>query len=111
MAPVGSYRENPWGLYDMLGNAWEWTEDCSNESYRGAPDDGSPWTKGDCSKRVVRGGSWDGEPRIVRSANGNRNDTDNRNNNTGLRVASTHRARAVAFTDAAGAQGCVQGRP
>ena len=57
-APVGSFAANAFGLYDMVGNVWEWTEDCWNASYKGAPADGSPWTSGDCSRRVVRGGSW-----------------------------------------------------
>ncbi len=58
-APVGSYRPNDFGLYDMMGNVWEWTDDCWNESYRGAPSGGSAWTSGNCSRRVVRGGAWD----------------------------------------------------
>jgi hypothetical protein len=52
----------------MLGNLWEWGQDCWNESYSGAPTDGSAWTSGDCSRRVRRGGSWSGNPRNVRSA-------------------------------------------
>jgi formylglycine-generating enzyme required for sulfatase activity len=56
--PVGSFPANAFGLYDMVGDVWEWTEDCWNETYQGAPADGSPWTSGDCSGRVVRGGSW-----------------------------------------------------
>ena len=58
-APVGSFAPNQFGLYDMVGNVWEWTEDCYHDSYNGAPADGSAWTGGDCSRRVVRGGSWD----------------------------------------------------
>jgi formylglycine-generating enzyme required for sulfatase activity len=42
----------------MIGNVWEWTQDCWNDSYTGAPKDGLPWLKGDCGRRVVRGGSW-----------------------------------------------------
>lgn len=61
-APVGSYRANGFGLHDMLGNVGEWTEDCWNTNYRGAPADGSAWAAGDCSLRVVRGGSWDDAP-------------------------------------------------
>ena len=68
-APVGSYLPNPWGLHDMLGNAWEWTQDCWNVGYHGAPTDGSAWTVGDCSLRVPRGGSWNSHQRNVRSAN------------------------------------------
>lgn len=56
--PVGSYKPNPWGLYDVHGNVWEWTEDCWNPNYVGAPRDGGPWLKGDCRDRVMRSGSW-----------------------------------------------------
>lgn len=56
--PVGSYAANAWGLHDMHGNAWEWTQDCWTPHYKGAPADGSAWTAGDCNSRVVRGGSW-----------------------------------------------------
>jgi formylglycine-generating enzyme required for sulfatase activity len=66
---VGTYRANPWGLYDMHGNVWEWVEDCSNDSYEGAPEDGSAWTRGDCTRRVLRGGSWSNKIRDLRSAN------------------------------------------
>ncbi len=57
-APVGSFPVNPWGLHDMHGNVWEWVQDCWNGSYKGAPTDGSAWISGDCSRRVIRGGSW-----------------------------------------------------
>ena len=57
-APAGSYAANAFGLFDMLGNVWEWTEDCWNVNYARAPDDGSAWTRGHCSLRVLRGGSW-----------------------------------------------------
>jgi formylglycine-generating enzyme required for sulfatase activity len=67
-APVGSYRPNPWGLYDMLGNAWEWVEDCYHSDYVEAPLDGSAWLSSPCSQRVLRGGSWAGYPGAVRSA-------------------------------------------
>ena len=67
-APVGSFQPNAFGLYDMIGNAWEWTQDCWNDSYQGAPADGRPWESGDCGRRVVRGGSWDGFPVVARSA-------------------------------------------
>jgi formylglycine-generating enzyme required for sulfatase activity len=67
-APVGSYRANGFGLHDMHGNVWEWTEDCYNASYADAPSDGTAWTAGDCGRRVVRGGSWIFNPRYLRSA-------------------------------------------
>ena len=43
-APVGSFRVNVFGLFDMHGNVWDWVEDCWNDEYNGAPTDGSPWT-------------------------------------------------------------------
>ena len=67
-APVGSYEANGYKLHDVLGNVKEFTEDCWNDSYAGAPRDGSAWTSGDCSWRVVRGGSWDYSPRYLHSA-------------------------------------------
>jgi formylglycine-generating enzyme required for sulfatase activity len=67
--PVDSFQPNPWGLYQVHGNVWEWTEDCYHDSYNGAPADGAAWTTGDCSWRVVRGGSWFNLPRFLRAAN------------------------------------------
>ncbi len=55
---VGSYPSNDFGLYDVSGNVWEWVEDCYNRDYVGAPADGSAWGSGDCSNRMIRGGSW-----------------------------------------------------
>lgn len=66
-APVGSFKANAFGLYDMLGNSWEWTEDSYHDSYRGAPGDGSAW-EGNGVKRILRGGSWNNAPRNVRAA-------------------------------------------
>ena len=90
--PVGSYPANPWGLYEVHGNVWEWVEDQYHESYKGAPTDGSAWAKrlfwvG--GYRVLRGGSWDSNPRSLRSANRDRNDPSNRNGSYGFRVART----------------------
>jgi len=68
IAPVGSFGPNPFGLDDMLGNIWQWVEDCWNENYVGAPTDGSAWLAGDCKKRVMRGGSWSNMPVFIRSA-------------------------------------------
>ena len=65
---VGSYRANPFGVYDVIGNVWEWTEDCWNTSYHGAPQDGTAWSRGDCGKRVARGGGWLTQPAFVRAA-------------------------------------------
>lgn len=67
-APVGSFRANAFGLHDMLGNAAEWTADCWNGDYRGAPADSTAWVTGDCGLRAVRGGAWDDSPAGLRSA-------------------------------------------
>ena len=67
-APVGSSPANAWGLHDMHGNVSEWVQDCWNDSYEGAPTDGSAWESGDCSQRVVRGGNWLKSPWYMRSA-------------------------------------------
>ena len=88
-APVGSFRANGWGLHDMLGNAWEWTEDCWNGSYAGAPSDGSAWGHGNCAERVLRGGSWDLDPSTLRAAYRNRKSTGIRLHGNGFRVART----------------------
>ncbi len=69
LADVESFTANPFGLFGVMGNAWQWTADCWHDSYVGAPADGSAWmTGGDCSKHVIRGGSWDNLPIFVRSA-------------------------------------------
>jgi formylglycine-generating enzyme required for sulfatase activity len=58
-SPVCTYAPNKFGLYDMQGNAWQWTVDCSHPDYQGAPTDGSAWTTGgNCLFRMVRGGAW-----------------------------------------------------
>ena len=90
-APVGSYRANGFGLHDMLGNVWEWTEDCWHDSYAGQPPtDGRAWTSGgDCGLRVLRGGSWDSNPRDLRAANRGGNVDALRSNKLGFRVART----------------------
>lgn len=88
-APSGSFKPNPFGLYDMLGNAWQWTADCRNDSYTGAPSAGSVNAHGDCSIRVVRGGSWNYIPWFVRAAFRYRFDTGDRYCNVGFRVART----------------------
>ena len=85
-AEVGSFLPNAFGLYDTHGNVWEWVQDCWNESYSGSPSDGSAWTAGDCSRRVMRGGSWAANPQYLRSAVRHKRQPD-RTDNNGFRVA------------------------
>ncbi|MEJ2552679.1 MAG: formylglycine-generating enzyme family protein [Gammaproteobacteria bacterium] len=66
--PVGHGEPNPWGLYDMYGNVWEWVADCWHDNYQNAPQDGSVWSGGDCSRRIVRGGAWNSPALYARSA-------------------------------------------
>ncbi len=89
---VGTKSANRWGLHDMSGNVSEWVEDCWNGSYRGAPTRGEAWTSGDCSRRVVRGGSWYSwyfNPALVRSAIRYGDGTSIRYGYLGFRVART----------------------
>ena len=87
--PVGSFSPNAFGLYDVHGNVWEWVEDCWNESYRGAPADGSAWESGDCGLRVFRGGTYFSRPEHVRSAVRGPEPPGNRGYDVGFRVART----------------------
>jgi formylglycine-generating enzyme required for sulfatase activity len=89
-APVGSFSANKFGLYQMLGNVWEWTQDCYHENYNNAPADGSAWLAangGDCGSHVVRGGSWNFPTDSVHSAHRWRASTGARSNDLGFRVA------------------------
>lgn len=89
-SPVGSHKPNAFGLYDTLGNVWEWTEDCYHESYKEAPQDGSAWLDsagGDCGARVLRGGSWDDLVVWLRSANRTRDPSSSRFHFLGFRIA------------------------
>ena len=89
-SPVGSFGSNDWGLDDMIGNVWEWVEDCWHEDYSGAPTDGSAWTSGGgCSKRVLRGGAWNSFPRNLRSAVRHGGTADVTNYYIGFRIART----------------------
>ena len=93
--PVGTFGENPWALRDVHGNVWEWTEDCWNDNYMGAPVDGGAWETGDCEWRVARGGSWINKPRLLRSASRFRYTAGRRNDILGFRVARTLEEREV----------------
>jgi formylglycine-generating enzyme required for sulfatase activity len=86
---VGSFQANAFGLHDMHGNVWEWVEDCYKEIYAGAPSDGSAVTSGDCSSRVLRGGSWGNIPGYLRSAFRSRYHPGYRLNLNGFRLART----------------------
>ena len=88
-APVGSFLASPFELHDVHGNVQEWVEDCWNDSYHGAPRDGSAWTSGDCGRRVLRGGSWLDHPRYLRSAGRYGYTTGYRLVINGFRVART----------------------
>ena len=88
-SPVGSFAANAFGLYDVHGNVWEWVQDCWNGSYAGAPGDGRAWESGNCSLRVLRGGSWYFNPRDLRAANRDWVVTGVRINYAGFRVART----------------------
>ena len=87
---VNSFEPNPFGLYNVHGNVWEWVEDCWHENYNGAPTDGSAWTTG-CSQsgRVLRGGSWMYIPAYLRSAGRLRGTPDLRGDLIGFRLART----------------------
>jgi formylglycine-generating enzyme required for sulfatase activity len=87
--PVDSFTANPWGLFNVHGNVWEWTEDCWSDKNAGNPGDGTARSSGYCTRRVLRGGSWDLIPRLLRSASRSRNDPANRNISLGFRVART----------------------
>ena len=87
--PVGSYAANGFGVYDVHGNVEEWVADCWHDSYRGAPSDGSAWESGECSRRVVRGGSWNYDPENLRSAGRLRYGAGYRFDDIGFRLART----------------------
>ena len=91
-APVGSYGANGYGLYDVLGNVFEWTEDCWNESYEGAPSDGRAWESGECGGRLLRGGSWLSTPRYLRSASRGWYPSGDHSGLMGFRVTRTLRS-------------------
>jgi formylglycine-generating enzyme required for sulfatase activity len=82
-----NFEYNSFGLQNVHGNVWEWTEDCWNESNVGNPGNGRPRTTGDCTKRVLRGGSWHSEPQSLRSASRLGMDAGFRSNLIGFRVA------------------------
>jgi formylglycine-generating enzyme required for sulfatase activity/class 3 adenylate cyclase len=84
---VGSFKPNPFGLYDMGGGVDQWVEDCWHKNYQGAPADGSAWTEGDCVSHVIRSGSWKNDAQYVRPSNRDNYDTNVRYPTHGFRVA------------------------
>ncbi|MDH3980776.1 MAG: SUMF1/EgtB/PvdO family nonheme iron enzyme, partial [Gammaproteobacteria bacterium] len=85
-APVGQFAANDYGLHDMAGNVQEWTADCYNNNYTGAPVDGSAWLTPECTARVVRGGAYSSPKDSLRSAKRGQLDQDTRLDNVGFRV-------------------------
>ena len=83
--PVDSFKPNPFGLYDMLGNVWEWTASLYKKDLNGYENKSAE--KGDTSQRVIRGGSWFNDPQNVRSAYRNWLTPDYRLNSIGFRLA------------------------
>jgi formylglycine-generating enzyme required for sulfatase activity len=86
-SPVGSFKANSFGLNDMLGNVFQWTEDCWNADYKGAPIDGTARADGDCTERELRGGSWFSTPSYVRANYRNHFGVDYRGSSVGIRLA------------------------
>jgi formylglycine-generating enzyme required for sulfatase activity/class 3 adenylate cyclase len=84
---VGSFKPNPFGLYDMGGGVDQWVEDCWHKNYQGAPTDGSAWVESRCASHVIRSGSWRNDARYVRPSNRDSYDTDVRYPTHGFRVA------------------------
>lgn len=88
LAPVGSFKPNPFGLFDMAGNIFVLTADCWNENYAGAPSDGSAWGTGDCARHVARKGSFgNSHASMFRSASRHAEGDIAKRNRFGFRVA------------------------
>ena len=88
-APAGSFKPNAFGLYDMQGNVWEWVADCYRPTLRDQPATGAPVLSGDCTRRVLRGGSWYVGPPANRSAFRLNYVTSGRHIDFGFRIART----------------------
>jgi formylglycine-generating enzyme required for sulfatase activity len=84
---VGTFRKSAFGLHDLHGNVWEWVQDCYRESYRGAPNDGSAVVVPNCGMRILRGGAWNYQPQLLRSAYRYATAPEVRLEITGFRVA------------------------
>ena len=88
-SPVGTYLPNAFGLYDMLGDVWQWTQDCYTENYLEAPTDGSARFEGACQDHVRRGGSWSSVPWHLRAAMRMKDVAAGHNDSSGIRIART----------------------
>ena len=88
-SPVGVFRPNAFGLYDMHGNVRQWVEDCYRGSLDGVPADGSAQTSGECINHVLRGGSWFDYPGVLRSASRLGFLPEDRNDHVGFRIGRT----------------------
>jgi len=84
--PVGQRAANPWGLYDIYGNVWEWMQDCWHDDYKGAPQQAIAWQERDCRRRVLRGGGWNSPASRLRSAARGSLEADLDDMATGLRL-------------------------
>ncbi len=90
---VGLFPPNNWGLFDMSGNVYQWTQDCWNVvdfwtgRYKNAPSDGAAWTTGECIYRVIRGGSWTDDPWGLRVSSREHDAISTRANFLGFRIA------------------------
>ena len=87
-AAVGSFDANRWGLHDMQGNVWEWVQDCQLANYTDAPDDAVAHEEGDCTRRVLRGGSYSNSPALIRASIREWEDVSLRVMDVGFRVAA-----------------------
>ena len=84
---VAGKKANAFGLYDMTGNVWEWLDECWHDNYSGAHTDGVAWAGGDCGYRLLRGGSWNFFPKLLRAAIRYKKPPPIRNYITGFRPA------------------------
>ncbi|MGH8248951.1 MAG: formylglycine-generating enzyme family protein, partial [Gammaproteobacteria bacterium] len=83
---VGSFKPNPFGVFDMTGNVAEWVRDCWHDTYTGAPPDAAVWEGGDCTYRVARGGAYSSPPQSIRHAKRDRYKSDQAYDHIGFRV-------------------------
>src|SRR5262245_21947848 len=106
--PVDSFTPNPWGLYQMHGNVWEWVQDGWHQDYKGAPSDGSArQPAANCETRVLRGGSWLNGPRGLRSARRHGASPDFRRSDVGFRLAMTLCAPRISVLFTPSCRGCI----